>query len=373
MIPGKLRKAMEENNPVLFIGAGFSYEFKNEQGKIIEGWKNLVAQILLHLEAIGYEVTHLKPFVEIYDPIAILDLIEKDKSLPREEVISFVKDFFALSPDKNDYTLHRKLYELSGKIITTNYDNAFEIAQPLLERKTASIGRDYELSLLHNPYEPVLFKLHGCISDGHHMVLFPSNYDNLYRSQDENAERITFALQNLIYNKPLLFIGYGMGDFQINQILLHVKRLQGKYHQPHFIISKEPIDSRLTADNFLGHIKIENHSEIEGIIDELLRIKEEIGRRKYPEIDKLKKERDDANKTEFPDETSCKAKGEEYRNKHGVAVCPRCINREHYLKTDKECYECGKRRYCQRLKVTIRSVVHSNRLLLSTIVCNHFL
>ncbi|MDR0384660.1 MAG: transposase, partial [Prevotellaceae bacterium] len=45
--------------------------------------------------------------------------------------------------------------------------------------------------------------------------------------------------------------------------------------------------------------------------------------------------------TTYPDETSCKAKWKAMRDKQGV-VCPHCGSREHYWKSDKECYECKK-------------------------------
>jgi hypothetical protein len=38
---------------------------------------------------------------------------------------------------------------------------------------------------------------------------------------------------------------------------------------------------------------------------------------------------------QYPDETSCKGKWKEYRDKEGV-VCPRCAGREHYRKKDRE-------------------------------------
>jgi len=41
----------------------------------------------------------------------------------------------------------------------------------------------------------------------------------------------------------------------------------------------------------------------------------------------------------FPDEASCKQKFKEYREQVGV-VCPKCGNKEHYWKKDKEQYEC---------------------------------
>ncbi|KAA6338543.1 hypothetical protein EZS27_013456 [termite gut metagenome] len=53
--------------------------------------------------------------------------------------------------------------------------------------------------------------------------------------------------------------------------------------------------------------------------------------------------------TTFPDEQSCKLKWKEFREKEGV-VCPHCGSKEHYWKSDKECYECKKCKYRQSLR-----------------------
>ena len=267
-LPKELIKAMKENNLVLFVGAGLSYKFVNKDEQPLGDWQNMVRQILESVEDLDY----LKPLVDRYDPIIVLDLIEKAKV--KEPVINFVKQFFSLPTDKNDYSLHKKLCRLSNKIITTNYDNAFERADDDFETKTAVFGRDYELSSLHNPSDKTLFKLHGSISDGGSMVLFPSNYDNLYNRQKEDAERIIFHLRNLITNKTILFLGCGMGDFQINNIFLDIHRILGKYNKRmHYIIAKETkLDSQL--NDFLELIPITDYPEIETRIDELLSIKE---------------------------------------------------------------------------------------------------
>jgi hypothetical protein len=128
------------------------------------------------------------------------------------------------------------------------------------------------------------------------MVLFPSNYIDLYDSNNEDAERILFYLQNLIANKTILFIGCGMNDFQINNIFSKVRSLLGKFNtKTHYIIAKETkLDSKLDAKNrkdggFLELISIDNYSEIENILDELLKITEEKDENKI-DYEKLMKE-----------------------------------------------------------------------------------
>ena len=61
----------------------------------------------------------------------------------------------------------------------------------------------------------------------------------------------------------------------------------------------------------------------------------------------------------YPDESSCKAAFKSYRDKEGV-ICPRCDNKEHYWKKDKEMYECKKCRTRQSLRS--HTVMHGSQL-----------
>ena len=268
-IPAELVKAIKEDNLVLFVGAGLSYNFIDNDGNQLGDWKNLVTKILDNVDGLDY----LKPLINEHEPLKIMGLVEDKKK--NNEVIEFVKEFYSLPTDKNNYDLHRKLCKLTIKIISTNYDNAFEIADPDLSTKTASFGKDYELSCLHNSNDKTLFKLHGSIFDAGKMVLFPSNYEDIYKKKSKDAERLVFYLQNLVINKTILFLGCGMGDFQINEIFLYIKEILGKYHtKKHYIIAKEnKLDSKLQT--FLELIPINEYSEIETVIDNLLKIKEE--------------------------------------------------------------------------------------------------
>jgi tetratricopeptide (TPR) repeat protein len=291
-IPTELKKVICNNELLVFVGAGLSFNLKNTHNQSLKGWSNLVENILLELKSSGHNVNHLIPLANKYEPIKVLDLIESDTDISKKEIYKFVKDYFDLKND-NNLDLHKKLYQLSKKIITTNYDTAFETAVNELRKNKAYKGKNYELTTHKEPNSTLLFKLHGCYEDIDSMVLFPSNYKALYENTNKDAEHALLVLRNIILNKSLLFIGTGMGDFQINSIFKEIKNLQGQYNQKHFIITNKPIDSSL---NFLTDLQITNYSEIDSVVDTLINIKKECDNNKSIKILELERQLEQANR-----------------------------------------------------------------------------
>ena len=216
------------------------------------------------------------------EPIDALKEIE-DSGVNKRIVGEFVKDYFTLG-EGNDYSLHQNLFELSTKIITTNYDRAFEMAVPRLQEIKAYRGKNYELNRLKK--DPVfLFKLHGCIENVDSMILFPSDYEKLYNSKGRDAEHALYALRNHIFNKTFLFIGTGLSDPQINSFFKEIKRIQQIYNQEHYIITPDPLEKSL---DFLTRIPIPSYEGIPGIIDQLLEIKRAEDEKNTPLNEQLK-------------------------------------------------------------------------------------
>ena len=280
-IPHGLKEAIENDELVLFIGAGLSWNLKNTEGKTLGGWKEMVSPILAFLKDKEYITAEEQQSYDKLEPIGALKKLE-DKGISRREIGDFLKHYFTLKKSKK-LPIHKKAFRLSTKIITTNYDRAFEIAFPELQEIKAYKTKDYELNKLKK--DPIfLFKLHGCIEHIDSMVLFPSDYDKLYKSTGREAEHALYALRNLIFNKTFLFIGTGMGDPQITSFFEEIKRTQGIYNQEHFIITFEPLKESL---NFLTPIKINDKKEIPGVIDQLLDIKKDADAKKSSEKELL--------------------------------------------------------------------------------------
>ena len=280
-IPYGLKEAIEADDLVLFIGAGLSWNLKNTENEPLEGWDKMVKSILSHLNEKGYITDEEKQSCDELNPIDTLQRLENNR-IGRREVGEFVKHYFTLK-EENDLSFHQKLFSLSTKIITTNYDRAFEKAVPKLQEIKAYKTKDYELNRLKKD-SVFLFKLHGCIEHIDSMVLFPSDYDKLYKSEGREAEHTLYALRNLIFNKTFLFIGTGLGDPQINGIFKEIKRTQGIYNQEHYIITLDSLDDSL---NFLTSIQVASHEEIPKVIEQLVEIKQAAEAKKSSEKKKL--------------------------------------------------------------------------------------
>ena len=266
-IPPGLREAIKADELVLFVGAGLSWNFKNKNNETLEGWTKMASSITSHLKEKHRITEEVKQSCDKKEPIDALKEIE-DSGVNKRIVGEFVKDYFTLG-EGNDYSLHQNLFELSTKIITTNYDRAFEMAVPRLQEIKAYRGKNYELNRLKK--DPVfLFKLHGCIENVDSMVLFPSDYEKLYNSKGRDAEHALYALRNLIFNKTFLFIGTGLGDPQINSFFEEIKRIQGIYSQEHYIITPESLGESL---DFLTPIKVDSYVNVPTVIDQLLEFK----------------------------------------------------------------------------------------------------
>lgn len=276
-IPQRLKEAIENDELVLFIGSGLSWKLKNTAGNTLGGWKEMVSSMLSYLKDKEYITAKEQRFCLKLEPIKALQRLE-NKGIDREKVRDFLQGYFTLGKE-NKFPLQEKLYSLSTKIITTNYDLAFEEAIEKLDKEKAYKGQNKKLSkLLADPV--FLFKLHGCIEDINSMVLFPSDYRKLYNNYDRDAALALLVFKFLIFSKTFLFIGTGMDEHQIINFFEEIKEVRDSFNQKHYIITTDPLS---IPTNFLTSIKISDYNEIPSYIDQLLDIKKKAEEEKNPE------------------------------------------------------------------------------------------
>ena len=273
-IPQRLKEAIEKDELVLFVGSGLSWNLKNTKGNTLGGWKEMVSSMLSYLKNRAHITAKEQQSCEKLGPIKALQRLENNK-IDKRVIGKFVKRYFTLG-EENDFSLQEKLYSLSTKIITTNYDLAFEKPIKKLRKEKAYKGQNKKLSkLLADPV--FLFKLHGCIEDINSMVLFPSDYRKLYNNYDRDAAFTLLAFKFLIFSKTFLFIGTGMDESQIINFFEEIKDIRRFYNQEHYIITTDPLN---IPTNFLTPIKINDYAEIPETIDQLVNIKKEAEEKK---------------------------------------------------------------------------------------------
>jgi SIR2-like domain len=276
----ELLEAIKNDKLVIFVGSGLSKRFD------FPDWKGLVAKILKELSDKDSSYEDLIPVLNngFFSEIEILDKVLEMDSLNKKLVYEILIDTFEKDLSSMDLNNQKKIGELSGKIITTNYDNALETALPT-SRKIIP-ANNYHIANMDNN-DNFIFKVHGCIENPENCILFSSDYKNLYLEKTAAVER----LKNIISDKTILFIGFSFNDQYIKDTFKYIFDVYSSFSSRHFIITTDEIDYK---EYGLVPIKIESWTSLTNVLDYLITHKSKIKSNK-PQIvinneDEIRKE-----------------------------------------------------------------------------------
>ena len=224
------------NHPVLFVGTGISLRYLKNSFT----WDSL-------LEKISYIVYQYEEvYLDIkarctkigggFDYPRIASILENafDDKLKKERhgEFSFINDSYyqhikegnpisrfklflahlfsdltIKNSKKEELDLLKQLSNNISSIITTNYDRLLET----ISNFNPLVSNDI---LLTNPYGS-LYKIHGCILKPEKIVITAEDYE---KSKYQN-ELIKAQLLSLFIHNPIIFLGYGIQDENVNGIL----------------------------------------------------------------------------------------------------------------------------------------------------------
>lgn len=256
-IPSEILEAIKKNKLVIFAGSGLSAKFN------LPSWKELVKQVIKNINEEKFN--NLIPVLEseVLTPIEVLNKIQKDHT----KVRTFIKENFKI--DKNqDFSLHKKILELTDSIITTNYDNAFEEASEnsISPSKKTSI---FNLSEISKSGKPYIFKLHGCYTEPDNCAIFSDDYKEIYESDTPTKEK----LKSIFIDKTIIFVGFSFNDPEINLIFSSLDKLF-ENHNRHFILTRD--SSAFEKYAFLKPLPIQNYgTDIETFFENCLSYKKD--------------------------------------------------------------------------------------------------
>jgi tetratricopeptide (TPR) repeat protein len=286
----EIQTAIEEDNLILFVGAGMSMSLG------LPNWNNLVEQILIRLEEkhgdqsrmnFKYYINSLKNKSETV--LEILDEIERKKH--RKEAKEILYDIINnISIRDSELINQKKLWEISDKIITTNYDEALDNVKPEHIKSFSNNNAFQQIQSIQG--KPFLYKIHGDITNPDTCILFKSDYEDLYKGDKPNSQ----TLKNFFQNKTLLFLGFSLEDPFITSQIEYLYNLYNGYGNTHFIA--------LTSDKDFSKyniqtIKVKNWKEgFDTFLDELIEVKESIKHTSQIQIIEEKKEDLDINTIE---------------------------------------------------------------------------
>lgn len=224
-IPESIKNAIDNNNLAIFIGAGIS--------RLIgcQDWHSLAVDLV----KLCYEKKYLT-FNE-YDTllkdtdskrlISISYGLLKDKD--EKEFYKKLRNSFKPSPSKiKKNNIYEKIYHMGTTFVTTNADKCFDT---IFGKNSPNVICDFK----KNPVIPEnhrLYHIHGSISDKKTLVFTTAEYLRQY--QDKNYKQF---LQSLFRDYVVLFIGYGLSEFELLDFLvLKSRNSYDKLEPKHFAL-----------------------------------------------------------------------------------------------------------------------------------------
>lgn len=215
----ELADASRNGKLVFFVGAGVSTLSEYPQ------WRELVDKY--HVELYGKEKE---------------EKYSADEYLRIPQIFHDVKGGVAydqileetFSVDRLTNPIHDKILAMNPvHIISTNYDNLIEKACWKRGKYFSIISGEEDVARATSP--KYLLKVHGDFSKGfkgEHIVLKESDYMNF----EQERPLISNLMKTIMATHTIVFIGYGLGDYNINSLLNWVKTLQKEsYNKPLFI------------------------------------------------------------------------------------------------------------------------------------------
>ncbi|MEP2024048.1 MAG: SIR2 family protein [Reichenbachiella sp.] len=254
-LPKEIVKAIENNDLVIFAGAGLSMKFG------LPDWRNLVKDIIQNSGK-----KEFVPFLEILDngtmsPVDVLEVIKDEHN----EVKRYINKNFHV--ENGDLKLHKNLLELSGQIITTNYDDAFELAAEGKINSTISTST-FNISEINKSKNPYIFNLHGSYREADNCVIFNKDYAKLYKEDNATISK----LKSIFSEKTILFIGFGFKDLDLKRLFSHLDRIFSNNNR-HFVICKDA--NPFLSYEYLEPILVADYEkELNVFIKECIEIKE---------------------------------------------------------------------------------------------------
>ena len=208
-IPNGLVDAVRQRQAVLFAGAGMSYSSFQILGNNIRDV--IGAEIQKDYANYNYSLRTLEDVCEEY--VALNDRI------------SLVNRLAGLIPQNASPTeSHIAAVEAFRFIITTNWDLLFEEAYKRIGQGYSVLSSNADAPNF-NYDQHNLLKIHGSIDKPLTMIATSEDYEGYIVTHDKLVDRIA----ELVHNNTVLFVGYGIRDENVRQLLTRIRLQRGPW------------------------------------------------------------------------------------------------------------------------------------------------
>lgn len=207
-IPKEILTAIEENNLAIFVGAGVS------QVVGCSSWKDLANSLVRKCHekgCINYKQRQILSNSNDYKKtLTICRHVLAKQGLEKDFLEALEAACKGDEGKKKTVNVYEELFRIPALFLTTNFDELFD--EKFITDRVVYKTFEFKYDLISTEK---LYHIHGSIKDHDTLVLTVPQYLKRYRSEDFQA-----FLRKIFAEKIVLFIGYGLSEFELLDFLI---------------------------------------------------------------------------------------------------------------------------------------------------------
>lgn len=201
--------------PVLFVGSGLSRRYYGTPD-----WNELLEKIACEVGVDkeemkkwgGYEKRATELEYHCFAKKKPLYVKGEDRRYPLRKIIEKIITERSTVFENKEMEVNALASIIPTAIITTNYDELLE--KTFGKKYNVCIGQDIIWSRADNNSKTI-YKIHGSVSKPSSIVITQEDYDNFMAS----SKYLYAKLMTLFWENPIVFMGYGIGDDNVKNVL----------------------------------------------------------------------------------------------------------------------------------------------------------
>ncbi|MBP6977648.1 MAG: SIR2 family protein [Lentimicrobiaceae bacterium] len=207
----ELKRILELEDPILFLGAGFSLGAKTQNGKDFPTGNQLKIEIIKNLLKVDEGSSEYNDLIK-YSLSDICDYCENEKS--KAHLTDFLVDIFQ---NAKPASFHELVCEYPWKkIYTTNIDDIIETIYNK-GKKGLLVQNFKRRSTLKLDDKTEYIKLHGCVNNPSESLTFStkSYLDSMVLTKDYRFNSLSLDM----LSEPIIFVGHDYSEINIDYYL----------------------------------------------------------------------------------------------------------------------------------------------------------
>ncbi|MBY0541540.1 MAG: SIR2 family protein [Campylobacterales bacterium] len=265
----ELKRLISENKVIPFVGAGVSKDVKDKDNKtIFLTWKELLENFV-EIMPTEKKKNVIRALLDD-EPVNYLEVADKiEDALDKSKFNDTLKNSFNVdynNIDTETLALAQSIWNLDSKlVITTNYDKVLfhSCNDKNIELWNIESVHEQAKYLKDGLLKPVVWNLHGDISEVESIILSSKKYSEFYTEnvKDSKYKTALETFRNILSTKRLLFIGFSLDDkYIVNQIIRTLEIFNGSSTE-HYFLSKKSSSKPNLLNNKIKVIEYENHGQ----------------------------------------------------------------------------------------------------------------